>query len=66
MSHVTVVCCQVGGHCVRLITCLEKGGVYERDREGPVAPLWGRGQIFCPSFCMATKPDLAHQGENTG
>ena len=65
MSHVSVVCCQVRGLCVGLITCLEKCGVYERDREGPVAP-WPGGQIFFPSFCMATKLDLAHQGKNKG
>ena len=48
-SHVSVVCCQVRGLCVGLITCLEKCGVYESDREGPVAP-WGGGRYFARLF----------------
>jgi coenzyme F420-reducing hydrogenase gamma subunit len=46
VSHVSVVCCQVRGLCVGLITCLEKCGVYERDCEGPVAPWPGGADIF--------------------
>ena len=64
-KNVSCQCCVLSdrGLCVRRITRLEKCGVYEGDREGPIAPGVG-GRYFARLLGMAAKLDLAHYGEN--